>query len=130
MSNQTNQQFLMSRRQRRAMLRSNGILRQISGLNFLGETKTAIRNQNLEQGRKLQSAHLDNIESQQSQELETKLNSLKELWADQGYNQEEISKLEQAWSLGVVKSSENLTEERKEIKRLLKEVKQSKSSRS
>lgn len=130
MSNQTNQQFLMSRRQRRAMLKSNGILRQISGLNFLGETKTAIRNQNLEQGRKLQSAHLDNIESQQSQELETKLNSLKELWADQGYNQEEISKLEQAWSLGVVKSSENLTEERKEIKRLLKEVKQSKSSRS
>lgn len=126
MSNQTNQQFLMSRRQRRAMLKSNGILKQISNLNFLGETKSAIRNQNLEQGRKLQSAHLDNIESHQMQELETKLNSLKELWIEQGYNQEEIAKLEQAWSLGIVKSN---SEDRKEIKKLLKEVRQSKSNR-
>jgi len=129
MSEQTQQPTFLSRRQRRYMLKERGILKQISKLSFFSETRTKIREQNMEQGRKMQQAWLDHIEKQQGEALEQKLESVKETWANIGYNPEEISKLEEAWALTVIRDKETWRKDRKKARLLQKEAQESRAKR-
>jgi len=129
MSEQTQQPTFLSRRQRRYMLKERGILKQISKLSFFSETRTKIREQNMEQGRKMQQAWLDHIEKQQGEALEQKLESVKETWANIGYNSEEISKLEEAWALTVIRDKETWRKDRKKARLLQKEAQESRAKR-
>lgn len=129
MSEQTQQPTFLSRRQRRYMLKERGILKQISKLSFFSETRTKIRQQNMEQGRKMHQAWLDHIEKQQGEVLEQRLESVKETWANIGYNVEEIAKLEEAWALTVIRDKETWREDRKKARLLQKEVQESRAKR-
>ena len=61
--------------------------------------------------------------------LEAKLESMKTTWKSMGYNKSEIDKLEEAWSLSAVKDKESRKEDKKAIKKLQKEVRESFQSR-
>ena len=54
---------------------------------------------------------------------------MKETWKSLGYNKSEIDKLEEAWSLSVIKDKETRKEDKKKIKQLQREVQESFQSR-
>ena len=119
----------MNRRQRRHMLKQQGVLRYLSNMNFLGEVRSKFRAQNIENGRKLHQQNLDAMDRVNHAALEDKLKSMKEAWGSMGYNKSEIDKLEEAWSLSVIKDKESIKEDKKAIKKLQREVKESFQSR-
>ena len=119
----------MNRRQRRHMLKQQGVLRYLSNMNFLGEVRSNFRKQNIENGRKLHRQNLDANDKVNHAMLEARLEDMKTTWKSIGYNKSEINKLEEAWSLSVVKDKESMKEDKKAIKKLRKEVKESFLSR-
>lgn len=118
-----------NRRQRRYMLKQQGVLKYLSKLNFLGEVRSNFRQQNIENGRKIHQRNIDEMEKANHTILENKLASLKEGWTSVGYNQSEIDKLEEAWALSVIKNKETYREDKKKRKQLLREVQESFQSR-
>ena len=118
-----------NRRQRRNMMRQQGVLRYLSKLNFLGEVRSNFRAQNLVNGRKLHQQNLDANDKVNHSMLEAKLEVMKETWKSIGYNKSEINKLEEAWSLSVVKDKESIKEDKLMIKKLQREVQESFQSR-
>lgn len=114
-----------NRRQRRYMMKQNGMLRYLSKLSFFHPTKAAIRQQNMENGRKIQEARLDAVEKANHERLEAALNNMKETWANQGYNETEIAQLEEAWAMTAVKDKETYQQDKKESRRLMKEARAS-----
>ena len=122
------------------MMKQRGILKYISKLPFLGETRTRIRQENIENGRKLHQMHLDRIEQANAERLERilegytneegeKVPGLKDNWKEQGYNQKEIDMLEEAWSLSVIKDKETYQADKKKRRALQKEAKASRDAR-
>jgi len=118
-----------NRRQRRHMLRQQGVLKYLSKLPFLGEVRSNFRQQNLENGRKIHQKNLDANDKVNHAMLEAKLEEVKNTWKSIGYNKSEIDKLEEAWSLSVIKDKETLKEDKKKIKKLQREVLESFQSR-
>jgi hypothetical protein len=118
-----------NRRQRRHMMRQQGILKYLSKLDFLGEVRSNFRTQNMENGRKLHQQNIDANDKVNHSMLEAKLESMKETWKSIGYNKSEINKLEEAWSLSTIKDKETRKEDKKTIKKLQREVQESFQSR-
>ena len=52
----TSQPTSYNRRQRRHMMKQQGVLKYLSNMNFLGEVRSNFRKQNIENGRKIRSA--------------------------------------------------------------------------
>lgn len=125
----TSQPTSYNRRQRRHMMKQQGVLKYLSNMNFLGEVRSNFRKQNIENGRKIHQQNLDAMDKVNHAVLEDKLKSMKETWNSMGYNKSEINKLEEAWSLSVVKDKESIKEDKKAIKKLQKEVRESFRSR-
>lgn len=125
----TSQPTSYNRRQRRHMMKQQGVLKYLSNMNFLGEVRSNFRKQNIENGRKIHQQNLDAMDKVNHAVLEDKLKSMKETWNSMGYNKSEINKLEEAWSLSVVKDKESIKEDKKAIKKLQKEVRESFQSR-
>jgi len=111
------------------MMKQQGVLKYLSNMSFLGEVRSNFRKQNIENGRKIHQQNLDAMDKVNHAVLEDKLKSMKETWNSMGYNKSEINKLEEAWSLSVVKDKESIKEDKKAIKKLQKEVKESFQSR-
>tara|TARA_B110000003_G_C16445647_1_gene455844 strand:- start:17 stop:358 length:342 start_codon:yes stop_codon:yes gene_type:complete len=111
------------------MMKQQGVLKYLSNMNFLGEVRSNFRKQNIENGRKIHQQNLDAMDKVNHAVLEDKLKSMKETWNSMGYNKSEINKLEEAWSLSVVKDKESIKEDKKAIKKLQKEVRESFQSR-
>lgn len=118
-----------NRRQRRDMMRRQGVLKYLSKLNFLGEVRSNFRKQNIENGRKVHQQNLDANDKVNHSMLESKLEAMKTTWKSIGYNKSEIDKLEEAWSLSVIKDKETRKEDKKTIKKLQREVQESFQSR-
>ena len=118
-----------NRRQRRFMLKQQGVLKLLSKMDPLGEVRTNFRKQNLENGRKIHQQNIDANDKVNHAMLEEKLEAMKETWAKIGYNAEEITKLEEAWSLSIIKDKETRKEDKKKIKQLQREVQESFHSR-
>ena len=129
MSEQTQQTMLLNRRQRRQMLRERGVLRLISKMNFMSPQRKQLREQNMENGRKLHQQHVDQIDAKNAQLLEARLEKAKVIWNEQGYNVEEIKLLEEAWSLSSIKVKETYREDKKEAKAIRKKVEELKANR-
>lgn len=119
-----NDVMLLTRRQRRYMLKQNGILKRISKLSFFNPTRTAIRNQNIEQGKKLHEQHMDVQEQRTAARLETILENCKATWRVSGYNDQEIALLEEAWSLTVIKDRETYRADKKRSRELTRQAEQ------
>ena len=118
-----------NRRQRRHMMRQQGVLKYLSKLPFLGEVRSNFRAQNMENGRKIHQQNLDANDKVNHSMLESKLEDMKATWKSIGYNKSEIDKLEEAWSLSVIKDKETRKEDKKTIKKLQREVQESFQSR-
>ena len=118
-----------NRRQRRHMMRQQGVLKYLSKLNFLGEVRSNFRKQNIENGRKVHQQNLDANDKVNHSMLEAKLEAMKTTWNSMGYNKSEIDKLEEAWSLSAIKDKETRKEDKKTIKKLQREVQESFQSR-
>jgi hypothetical protein len=129
MEEQTTQQ-IPNRRQRRAMLKQQGILRHLSKLPFLGETRTNFRAKNLETGKQIHSNLTERIEKENADRLEVILNGLKIDWEQRGFNKKEIEMLEEAWALTTIKDKETYREDKKKAKSLRKEAKNLLASRT
>lgn len=130
--------ILLTRRQRRFMLRQQGALRYISKLPLADKLK--IQRENIENGRKLHQQHLDINEKRNHEMLERKLegytneegehvDGLKDTWRQIGYNEKEINMLEEAWALSIVKDKETYQADKKKRRQLVKEAKASLDSR-
>lgn len=113
------------------MLRQQGVLRYISKLPPAEQAK--IRQQNIENGRKLHQQHLDINEKRNHEMLERKLegytneegehvDGLKDTWRKIGYNENEINMLEEAWALSVVKDKETYQADKKKRRQLQKDA--------
>ena len=118
-----------NRRQRRHMMRQQGVLRYLSKMPFLGEVRSNFRAQNMENGRKIHQQNLDANDKVNHSMLEAKLESMKETWKSIGYNKSEIDKLEEAWSLSVIKDKSSRKKDKQTIKKLQREVQESFQSR-
>ena len=125
----TSQPTNWNRRQRRNMMKQQGVLKYLSKLNFLGDVRSNFRAQNIENGKKIHQQNLDANDKVNHSMLEAKLESMKTTWKSMGYNKSEIDKLEEAWSLSVVKDKESIKEDKKAMKKLQKEVQESFQSR-
>lgn len=111
------------------MLKQNGVLKYLKKLSFFHPTRVAIRQQNMENGRKIHQANLDVLEKAQAERLEATLERLKETWSNIGYNKKEIKMLEEAWITTSIKNKETYREDKKESKRLMKKAADSLASR-
>ena len=118
-----------NRRQRRHMMKQQGILKYVSQLPYMGEIRTKLRAANLENGKKIHQQNVDRNDKINAQYLESALEGLKETWASQGYNTKEIATLEEAWSLTAIKDKENYRADKKASKALYKEANASRASR-
>jgi len=118
-----------SRRQRRGELRAAGFLKIKNMYSRLSPKALAWYNKMQADGNAAydanEKARLDSIEEQ----LESKLKSLKETWTAMGYNAEEVSKLEEAWSLTAIKDSESYRADKKQANILQKEASSSLKAR-
>ena len=110
-------------------MKQQGVLKYLSGLNFLGEVRSNFRQQNIENGRKIHQRNVDAAEKQIAEMLEDKLESIKAVWKSIGYNESEIDKLEEAWATSAIKDKETFKEDKRRRKQLLREVRESFSSR-
>lgn len=111
-----------TRRHRRRMLKSNGMLRYLSKINFFNPNKIEIRAVNMDNGRKFHQAHLDAIEKMQAEQLESLLERMKENWSRMGYNKTEIAMLEEAWAITTIKDKETYQQDKRKANELMKEA--------
>jgi hypothetical protein len=128
--NQNQAKMPLNRRQRRYMMKQNGMLKYLSKLSFFHPTKAAIRQQNMENGRKMQEARLDAAEKAQAERLEAALERMKETWSNIGYNKEEMAMLEEAWALTAIKDRETYRADVKQSRKLMKEAAASLAARN
>jgi len=98
------------------------MLKYLSKLSFFHPTRSAIRQQNLENGRKIQQARMDLFEKAQAERLEAALKLMKETWSNAGYNKEEMLMLEEAWAMTAVKDKETYQADKRQSRKLMKEA--------
>jgi hypothetical protein len=125
-----NDAILFTRRQRRYMLKERGILKQVSKLSFFNPVRSNLRTQNMENGRKMHSQHMDIVEQRNGELLEAKLESMKNTWREIGYNDAEINLLEEAWSLTAVKDNETYRADKKRARQLMNEARTLRAARA
>ncbi len=120
----------MNRQQRRNAYKSMGILKNKSSRQFNDPTRKEISKRLSEEGK---SKHLNFTENQDrinSEKLEHKLAEYKKQLKIEGWNEEEIKLLEEAWSIRAVKNKETYQQDKKAIKELIKKAEASKKARS
>lgn len=130
--------ILLTRKQRRYMMKQQKALKYISKLPLADKLK--LQRENQENGRKLHQQHLDANEKRNHQRLERILegytdadgnhvDGLKDTWKGTGYNSKEMEMLEEAWSLSVIKDKSTYQEDKKKRKSLIKQANASLASR-
>lgn len=127
---QQQQQSTPNRRQRRAMMKAQGILRALSKMSYFGEVRSKVRQENIAYGKKIHAENTKRNEELNATRLEAILDGLKAQWTEQGYNKEEMTKLEEAWACRTIKDKETYREDKKRAKQLLAEVKASREARN
>lgn len=118
-----------SRRQRRSQLSAMGYLKiknMYSPLNGPGE---AWYDKTRNDGNQAHEAFLNRVQDDIENQLQVKVNGLKESWKEQGYNEAEIKMLEEAWILVNVKNKLTYKEDKKKSALLQKQARESLNAR-
>lgn len=118
-----------SRRQRRQEFRNAGFLKIKNQFGRYSSQGKAWYDKMREDGTAAFDANTNRVNDDIENQLQTKLNGLKETWESTGYNAEEILKLEEAWTIQTIKDKDTLKEDKKKVKSLRKEVQESFSAR-
>jgi len=111
-----------ARKQRRQEYRQAGFLKIKNMYSRFSPQAIQWYNKMAEDGAAASEAYQKYVSDSIGDQLETKLNSLKETWASIGYDESEIKKLEEAWTLTVIKDSETYRADKKEASKLQKEA--------
>jgi len=114
-----------SRKQRRAQMKSAGMLKVKNMYSPLSGQRQAWYKKTREDGQQAHEAHLKRVNDQIEEQLQTRLNNLKETWKSSGYNDQEIKMLEDAFMLTSIKYKDTLRSDRKEARRLMKQARES-----
>jgi agmatine/peptidylarginine deiminase len=117
-----------NRRDRRAALKFQGILRRKSKLPY--NTWCKITTQSVQNGNEIFNSKKDAIEKSVTEQLESKELSLIEYWKEMNHTEEEIEKLREIYALSTIKYESTKKEDKKTIRRLLKEVDELKDQRT
>jgi hypothetical protein len=118
-----------SRRQRRSQLAAMGYLKiknMYSPLNGPGE---AWYDKTRNDGNQAHEAFLNRVQDDIENQLQIKVNGLKESWKEQGYNDAEIKMLEEAWILVNIKNKLTYKEDKKKSADLQKQARESLNAR-
>ena len=129
MAEQTTQP-IPNRRQRRAMLKQQGVLKYLNRLPYFHETRNNFRANNIATGKQIHQNFVDKMEKANEERLEGILKNKKIEWNAQGWNSKEIELLEEAWALGAIKDKETYREDKKKAKSLRKEAEALRASRT
>jgi|TARA_B110000879_G_scaffold202494_1_gene278944 hypothetical protein len=129
MAEQTTQP-IPNRRQRRAMLKQQGVLKYLNRLPHFHETRNNFRANNIATGKQIHQNFVDKMEKANEERLEGILENKKIEWNAQGWNSKEIELLEEAWALGAIKDKETYREDKKKAKSLRKEAEALRASRT
>lgn len=116
----------MSRSQKRRMYNQFGLLKK---KNWLTEEGRELYARLKQEGDDAHTAHVNRVNDEISDKLQTILDSVKETWTESGYDKKEIKLLEEAWLMLTIKNKETYREDRKEARRLMKEANNLKAER-
>ena len=124
-------QFAMpNHAQRRNMLRQQKVLRAKNEMHPLDRNSVEFRQAQRENGRKIHEANLDRLEQQSTLLMEEKLNAVVVGWQTQGYNEEEIALLTEAWKLTTFKNKKTWHADKKTARKLMKQADESRKQRT
>jgi hypothetical protein len=121
MAEQTQQQ-VPNRRMRRAIQKQNGMLKILKQLGYNNPAYKAFKRETMEAGRKIHEANVARIEELNSTRLEAVLQNCKSTWFGMGYNQEEVTLLEEAWAMTAVKDKDTYRADKKRARELQREA--------
>lgn len=124
-------QFAMpNHAQRRNMLRQQKVLRAKNEMHPLDRNSVEFRQAQRENGRKIHEANLDRLEQQTTVLMEEKLAGVVAGWKTQGYNEEEIALLTEAWKLTTFKNKKTWHADKKTARKLMKQADESRKQRN
>ena len=124
-------QFAMpNHAQRRNMLRQQKVLSAKNEMHPLDRNSVEFRQAQRENGRKIHEANLDRLEQQSTLLMEEKLNAVVVGWQTQGYNEEEIALLTEAWKLTTFKNKKTWHADKKTARKLMKQADESRKQRT
>lgn len=124
-------QFAMpNHAQRRNMLRQQKVLRAKNEMHPLDRNSVEFRQAQRENGRKIHEANLDRLEQQTAVLMEEKLAGVVAGWQTQGYNEEEITLLTEAWKLTTFKNKKTWHADKKTARKLMKQADESRKQRN
>ena len=126
---QQQNQATPNRRQRRAYLKQQGIIKALAKMPYFGEVRSKVRSENIAYGKKLHAENTRRIEELNATRLEAALDVAKISWKEQGYDAAEMELLEEAWALSAIKDKSTRKEDKLTIKKLQKEARESFHSR-
>lgn len=124
-------QFAMpNHAQRRNMLRQQKVLKIKNEMNAMSSAAVEFRETQRENGRKIHEANLDRLEQQTTVLMEEKLANVVSGWQTQGYNEEEIALLTEAWKLTTFKNKKTWHADKKTARKLMKQADESRKQRT
>lgn len=110
-------------------MKAAGMLRVKNTYSYFSGPRQAWYAKTQEDGKAAQEANEKRTNDSIEEQLQAKLNNLKETWAEIGYNAEEIEMLNEAFILLAVKNKDTLRSDKKEARKLMKDAKTSLMSR-
>ena len=116
--------------QRRNMLRQQKVLRAKNEMHPLDRNSVEFRQAQRENGRKIHEANLDRLEQQTTVLMEEKLAGVVAGWQTQGYSEEEIALLTEAWKLTTFKNKKTWHADKKTARKLMKQADESRKQRN
>ena len=115
----------VSRRQRRAQLSAMGYLKIMKELSILSPEGRELRENLRSSTKAAKEAHEKRIMDELEEQLAQKVESLKEVWKQIGYDDAEIEMLSEAFFISSVKNKQTLREDKKAARKLMKQAKDS-----
>tara|TARA_B110000238_G_scaffold2053_1_gene1986 strand:- start:1537 stop:1911 length:375 start_codon:yes stop_codon:yes gene_type:complete len=119
----------IARKQRRMNYRDSGFLKVKNMYSRFSPQGIAWYAKMAEDGAAASDAYQKLVSDSIADQLQNKLNRLKETWAGTGYNASEIKKLEEAFSITAITDKETYRADRKLARKLQKEAQSSLISR-
>ena len=98
------------------------MLKILKQLGYNNPAYKAFKRETMEAGRKIHEANVARIEELNSTRLEAVLQNCKSTWFGMGYNQEEVTLLEEAWAMTAVKDKDTYRADKKRARELQREA--------
>jgi hypothetical protein len=118
------------RKEKRKQFQDANYLKIKNMFGRLSPKGVAWSNQMREQGKLTHEANTNRIKDEIEDELQCRVNIVKETWIKSGYNEAEIKMLEEAFFINNIKNKENRKEDNKRAKLLMKEASNSLKNRT